>query len=98
MDDTFTINLYIVDKYYPIRIKRSDEELVRAAARLINDKVTLYRNRFQLEASGLDVMDLLAMAACHIAIDALKQAQNSDEAAYEKSISQLNQELKDFLS
>ena len=27
MDDTFTINLYIADKHYPLRIKRSEENL-----------------------------------------------------------------------
>jgi len=97
MDDTFTINLYIADKHYPLRIKRSEEELVRAAARLVNDRVTQYRNHFKTEDSELELKDLLAMAACQIAIRALKAEERTDNNPYVDSIKQLNQELEDLL-
>jgi len=97
MDDTFTINLYIADKHYPLRIKRSEEELVRKAARLINDKIALYRNNFRMEDSELELKDLLAMAACQIAIQAIKAEERSDSSPIAESIIQLNKELEDFL-
>ncbi|HEY5498754.1 MAG TPA: cell division protein ZapA [Bacteroidales bacterium] len=97
MDDTFTINLYIADKHYPLRIKRSEEELVRRAAKLINDKIALYRGHFNVDDSDLELKDLLAMAACQIAIQALKAEERTDNSPIAESIIQLNKELEDFL-
>ena len=97
MEDTFTINLYIADKHYPLRIKRSEEELVRKAARLINDKIALYRTHFKVEDSELELKDLLAMAACQVAIQALKAEERTDSSPITKSIIQLDKELEDFL-
>lgn len=97
MDETFTINLNIADKYYPLRIKRSEEELVRKAARLVNDKIANYRNHFDKEESGLELKDLLAMAACQIAIEAVKAADYTECNAYYDCIVKLNKELEDFL-
>jgi cell division protein ZapA (FtsZ GTPase activity inhibitor) len=97
MDDTFTINLFIADRHYPLRIKRSDEELVRAAARLVNDRIAQYRNHFKMEDSGLELKDLLAMTACQVAIRALKAEGRTDSNPYSESIKQLNKELEDFL-
>lgn len=97
MDDTFTINLYIADKHYPLRIKRSEEEVVRKAARMINDKIALYRNSFKMEESELELKDLLAMAACQIAIQAIKAEERTDSSPIAESIIQLNKELEDFL-
>ena len=97
MEDTFTINLYIADKHYPLRIKRSEEELVRRAAKLINDKIALYRGHFNVDDSDLELKDLLAMAACQIAIQALKAEERSDSSPMTESITKLNKELEDFL-
>lgn len=97
MDEVFTINLYLADKHYPLKIKRSEEEIVRAAGRLVNDKIAQYRNHFNTEESGLEMKDLLAMAACQIAIEAIKASQSTDSEAYSKSILQLSKELEEFL-
>jgi len=97
MDDTFTINLYIADKHYPLRIKRSEEELVRRSAKLINDKIALYRSHFKTDETELELKDLLAMAACQIAIQALKAEERTDNTPFAESITQLNKELEEFL-
>lgn len=97
MDDIFTINLYIADKHYPLKIKRSDEEVVRMAGKMVNDKLALYRKHFNTDESGLGLKDLLAMVACQIAIESLKTAQSSDTEVYEKHLAQLNKELESLL-
>jgi cell division protein ZapA (FtsZ GTPase activity inhibitor) len=97
MDDMFTINLFIADKHYPLRIKRSEEELVRKAAKLVNDKIAQYRSHFNQEDSGLELKDLLAMAACQIAIEAVRASESTDDGAFSKSVMQLNKELEEFL-
>lgn len=98
MEDTFSIHLTIADKRYPLRIDRKDEELVRAAAKLVNDWIAQYRNRFKMEEAGLDKSDLLAMAACQLAIRALKAEKNEDGKYYASAIEQLNKEIEDFLA
>jgi hypothetical protein len=97
MDDKFTINLTIADKRYPLKINRSEEELVRAAAKLVNDWIAQYRNRFKVDEAGLDMRDLLGMAACQIAIRALKAERSEDGKVFSATIGQLDKELEEFL-
>jgi hypothetical protein len=52
MDNKFTINLTIADKRYPLKIDRSEEELVRSAAKLVNDWLAEFRNRFKVDEAG----------------------------------------------
>ena len=37
MDDKLTIRVNIVDRYYPLKIDRKDEEKIRKATKKIND-------------------------------------------------------------
>lgn len=96
-DERFSINLNIADRRYPLRIQRSEEELVRAAAKMVNDWISEYRNRFKVEEAGLDSRDLLAMAACQIAIRALRAEQSDDARIYAASMEQLDKELEALL-
>jgi cell division protein ZapA len=95
-DAKFTINLTIADKRYPLKIDRSEEELVRSAAKLVNDWLAEFRNRFKVEEAGLELRDLLAMAACQIAMRALRAEQNDNVDTYSKSIERLDKELEEF--
>ena len=44
MDDKLSIRVNVADRYYPLRIDRNDEERIRLAAKLINDKVLQYKS------------------------------------------------------
>ena len=59
MDDKLSIKVNVADRYYPLKIERKDEEKIRKAARLINEKVLQYKQRYL----DKDVQDFLAMAA-----------------------------------
>jgi len=59
MDDDFTIKVNIAERYYPLKIERSDEERIRNAAKRINDAVLQYKKVYV----DKDVQDFLAMAA-----------------------------------
>ena len=59
MDDKLSIRVNVADRYYPLRIDRDDEEKIRKAARLINEKVLQYKQRYH----DKDVQDFLAMAS-----------------------------------
>jgi cell division protein ZapA len=46
MEDKLSIRVNVADRYYPLKIDRSDEEKIRNAARTINEKVSLYKKRY----------------------------------------------------
>lgn len=68
-DYMISVNIIIADRPYPVKIKRSEEEKVRAAAKLINDKV----RDFQLNYEGKDKQDFLAMVSLQVVLDAAQQ-------------------------
>ena len=64
MDDKLSIRVNVADRYYPLKVEREDEEKIRRAARLINEKVLQYKQRY----TDKDVQDFLAMAALQFVI------------------------------
>lgn len=69
--EELSIKIKIAEREYPMRVKRHEEEKVRAAGKLISEKLKHYREQFGID----DKQDLLAM----VAFDALVQKQASDE-------------------
>jgi cell division protein ZapA len=39
MDDKLSIRVNVADRYYPLKVERENEEKIRKAARMINEKV-----------------------------------------------------------
>ncbi len=72
MDDKLSIRVNVADRYYPLKVERENEEKIRKAARMINEKVLQYRQRY----SDKDVQDFLAMAALQYVI---KLAEDEDK-------------------
>jgi len=64
MDDKLSIRVNIADRYYPLKVERENEERIRKAARMINEKVLQYKQRY----SDKDVQDFLAMASLQYVI------------------------------
>ena len=46
VSEKFVIQLRIDNQTYPIKIRRDEEEIYRAAERKINDKLILYKEHF----------------------------------------------------
>ena len=87
MED-LSIKIKIADREYPMKVKRSDEERVRMAGRLINEKLKSYREQFGIE----DKQDLLAMVAFDCLVDKMAAEENHqviDQTVFEK-VNQLN--------
>ncbi|MFZ9981784.1 MAG: cell division protein ZapA [Cyclobacteriaceae bacterium] len=57
--EELSIKLRIADREYPMKVRKDEEERVRAAGKSINDKLKSYRDQYGLE----DHQDLLAMVA-----------------------------------
>ncbi|MBL7847905.1 MAG: cell division protein ZapA [Cyclobacteriaceae bacterium] len=84
--DELSIKIKIADREYPMKVKRHEEERVRAAGKLINDKLKSYREQFGLD----DKQDLLAMTAFDCLVEKL-EADESDHAIDQSVVDKVNQ-------
>jgi cell division protein ZapA (FtsZ GTPase activity inhibitor) len=93
MDDKLSIKVNVADRYYPLKIERKDEEKIRKAARLINEKVLQYKQRYL----DKDVQDFLAMAALQFVTRVIEMEDKFDTSPLEQQLQDLNEELETYL-
>lgn len=93
MDDKLSIRVNVADRFYPLKIDRSDEEKIRKAAKLINEKVLQYRQRY----NDKDLQDFLAMAALQFVIKLLESENRFEVPQVLDQIDELNEWLTDSL-
>jgi cell division protein ZapA len=87
--EELSIKIKIADREYPMKVKRVDEERVRMAGKLINEKIKSYREQFGVD----DKQDLLAMVAFDCLIDKMATEETHqviDQTVFEK-VDRLNQ-------
>lgn len=94
MNDELSINITIADRRYPMRIKRNDEEKIRKAAKIINERILQYQERY----NGKDNQDFLAMSAVQLATQVLDLMQENDKEPLLEQIGEINRELGNYLS
>jgi len=84
-----SIKVTIGDRQYPLKIDSSEEEFVRKAAKLINEKSKFYQENFSVK----DKQDSLAMAALEFASEvmSLNNSQDSDKHLFDRKISYFQQ-------
>lgn len=63
-----SIKLTIANRVYPLSISRKDEEVVRKAAKMIEDSIKEYEQNYSVR----DQQDLLAMATLQFANQVVK--------------------------
>lgn len=93
MDEKLTIRVNLADRYYPLKIPRQDEEKIRKAAKLINDKILMYKQRY----SDKDIQDFLAMAALQFVVKVIDYEEKSDISPILAGVEELNRELDKYL-
>ncbi|HEY8402467.1 MAG TPA: cell division protein ZapA [Cytophagaceae bacterium] len=83
-----SIKIRIGDREYPMRVDAAEEERLRLAGRLLNEKIKHYREQFGID----DKQDLLAMAAFECIADKLKADKETQvfETALSDKISELD--------
>lgn len=67
--DKYSIKVNILGRPYPLLVKPEEEEAVRNAARLINEKIKVYKERFSVK----DDLDLVIMCCLELATDNIHQ-------------------------
>jgi len=93
MEEKLSIRVNVADRYYPLKIDRKDEEKIRKAAKMINEKVLQYKQRY----TDKDTQDFLAMAALQYVIKVIESDFNQDAPEVIEELKDLNDELENFL-
>jgi cell division protein ZapA (FtsZ GTPase activity inhibitor) len=92
----FSITVNIADRIYRLSIGKGEEEVVKRAAKLINERINEYAKSYAFK----DKQDLLAMAALQFVTSLLNQEHLQDTAGQdlaakiEKIDGLLNQQLE----
>ncbi|MFO7853184.1 MAG: cell division protein ZapA [Bacteroidota bacterium] len=89
MDDKLSIRVNVADRYYPLKIGRDEEERIRKAARLINEKVLQYKQKYV----DKDIQDFLAMAALQYVIQLLDVDSKVDDKDVSHSIKEISERI-----
>jgi cell division protein ZapA len=93
MDDKLSIRVNVADRYYPLKVERENEEKIRKAARMINEKVLQYKQRY----SDKDVQDFLAMASLQYVIKLTEDEEKLNEDHFPDSIKELIKKIDNVL-
>lgn len=93
-ENIININVIIADRPYPLKIKPSEEENVRKAARAINEKVT----QFQQAYAAKDKQDYLAMCTLMYAVDNINNQSklDSENAGFEEELAELEAVISSY--
>ena len=91
--EELSIKIKIADREYPMKVKRKDEERIRVAGKLINEKIKNYREQFGID----DKQDLLAMVAFDCLVDKMADEESMqviDQTVVEKVTTLISWSLK----
>jgi len=93
MDEKLSIKVNLAERYYPLKIDRDDEEKIRRAARLINEKVLQYKQKY----ADKDTQDFLAMAALQFVIKVMETENQMDMTPFEEKVKEISDQMGELL-
>ncbi len=93
MDDKLSIRVNVADRYYPLKVERENEERIRKAARMINEKVLQYKQRY----SDKDVQDFLAMASLQYVIKLIEEEEKLSDLQIPDTVRELIEKIDSAL-
>lgn len=93
MDEKLSIRVNVADRFYPLKIDRNQEEIIRKAAKMINEKVLQYKQRYK----DKDTQDFLAMASLQYVIKVIEAENKADVSPVLEEVKAMEQELREFL-
>lgn len=85
--DKLSIKIKIADREYPMKVEQEEEERIRRAGKMVNDKIKLFKSQFGID----DKQDLLAMVAFDTLVERMKvEGGNANDQLLQEKISGLN--------
>jgi cell division protein ZapA (FtsZ GTPase activity inhibitor) len=94
MTEKLSINIKIDGRNYPLKVERENEEKYRKAAKIINDTVLQYRQKYLTSES----QDILAMTAFQFVLKAIELEEKVDQSPLFDELKKLDEDLGDYLS
>ncbi|MBC8005434.1 MAG: cell division protein ZapA [Verrucomicrobia bacterium] len=94
MTDKLSIRIKIDGREYPLKVVREEEEKFRKAAKIINDTLVQYRQKY----SSNNTHDFLAMTAFQFALKNIELEEQVDRSPVFDELKKLDEEITDFLS
>lgn len=91
-----SIKINIADRVYPLKVNMDEEEVIRRAAKIINDRIKEYQENYAVR----DKQDLLSMCVLHYATATLKAEKNviNEDTEVADRVYELDKLLTNFLS
>jgi cell division protein ZapA len=93
MEEKLSIKINIGDRFYPLKIEREDEEKIRKAAAIINDKINQYKQKY----SDKDHFDFLAMASLQFALKSIESDASEQVDAFKNEVNTLNENMEKYI-
>jgi len=94
-EQSISIKIIIAGREYPFKINHEEEEeRIRKAGKLINDRLIQYKQRF----SDRDVQDFLALEALRLAVKTFELETKAGSTGQANKLKQLDEQLNAFLS
>lgn len=89
-----SIKINIADRIYPLRVAMEEEEIIRQAAKLINERIKEFQENYAVR----DKQDLLSMSVLHYATGMIKAERRigEDELEVSNRIGELENMLEEF--
>lgn len=94
MTEKLSINIKIDGRSYPLKVEKENEEKFRKAAKIINELVLQYRQKY----SNNDSQDVIAMTAFQIALKTIELEEQVDRSPLFDELKKLDEDLGDYLS
>ena len=94
MTDKLSIKIKLDGREYPLKVDREEEEKYRKAAKIINDIILQYRQKY----SSSNTQDFLAMTAFQFALKSIELEEKVDRSPLFDELKKLDEELSDYLS
>lgn len=87
--ETVNMTVTIADRSYPLKVLKSEEEKISKAAKLVNERVSEYRQNYE----GKDKQDYLAMCLLNFAVENLNTETEKQQSyrLLEDKISEIEQ-------
>ena len=92
--DKFNIRLHVYDEEINVTILREEEELYRAAAKMITDRYNVYAKIFKGQKGDHTIA---LMTLIDVALQYQKERFRNDTAPYDDVLSQLSAEIDNVL-
>lgn len=90
-----SIKIRIGNRDYPMKVKQEDEESIRKAGKILNEKIRYYQDQYRID----DNQDLLAMVAFDSMVEKIRNAASTDanEDFSLREVKRLNQLISDAI-